>query len=160
MPNNNKLAADTGSAKTLIIDFRKLLSLETDSDKQVMLRRLLVEEADKLSRKQAELNSALRAPQHEARFERVEITKSPHKSDDRGLLGVMEVVQALLENFHRRLLNEYPDSVKLQETIVGVCATLDEARQRAQQFADANPEAVVTVVDAEQGRSEFSLERE
>ncbi len=135
--NKNKLAAETGSAKTLIIDFRKLLSLETDFETQVALRRVLVEEADKLSRKQAELNSALSTRQHEARFERVEITKSTHKNDDRGLLGLMEVTQALLENCHRRLLNEYPYSVKLRETIVGVCATLVEARQRAQQFADA-----------------------
>ena len=66
----------------------------------------------------------------------------------------MALTQQLFENFHRRLLTTYPYSVKLQDRTVGVCATLDEARRRARHFANANPQAVITVVDARRNQSE------
>jgi hypothetical protein len=152
-----ELAANAGSGKTLVIDLRKLTALDPDRDKQAKLRRFLIEEEDKLASNREELeNSARRVREGKQRIERLRKIKAAHDNlDDHGLARVKALTQRLMENFHRRLHEEYPFSVKLQETIVGVCATLEEARRRAQEFARANSEAVVTIVDARHGRSEI-----
>jgi hypothetical protein len=67
----------------------------------------------------------------------------------------MEATQRLLEKFHRQLRDElYPFCIMLQNTMVGVSVSLDEAQQRAQQFADANPKLVVTIIDRLSGDSD------
>jgi hypothetical protein len=131
MSNDDEFAADAGSAKTLAIDFGKLLSLEAGFDTQVTLRRLLVEEMDKLTQRAVELeNPARRVRECKARLERIKMIKSVQKNvDDRGLQGVAELTQILLENFHRRLLDDFPDSVKLQDAIVAVCVSLRGVRR-------------------------------
>jgi hypothetical protein len=82
-----------------------------------------------------------------------EIKSASELRDYRRSLELMETIQQLFENFHHHVRTIYPYSVKLHDQIVGICATLEEARRRAQQFADANPEVFVTVVDARQARS-------
>lgn len=153
--SNPEIAADAGSAEALIVDLRKLLT-EADPDKQSRLRQILIEEEDKLSKDREQLEKSARwVRDGKKRVERLKTIMSTRKnSADRSLLSVMELTQTLFENFNRRLLNEYPYSVKLHNEVVGVCETLEDARRRAQQFADGNPEVFVTVVDARRGRTE------
>jgi hypothetical protein len=133
MADNEQFIAGVGSAKTLIIDFKKLLSLEADPSKQATLRTLLVDELDKLTKQRAALNDAEhRVREGRVRLERTKTIKTaPKRLDDHGLVGAMEMTQSLLENFHRRLLKDLPDSNKLQDAIVGAFMILREARRRA-----------------------------
>jgi hypothetical protein len=160
---NFEVAAEVVLSEAPVIDFRKLIALDTDPEKQANLRRILIEEEDKLAknRKQLEITERLvrkgkdLVRESKARSERAKGIKSANGLRDyRRSVELMETIQRLFENFHHQLRTVYPYCVKLHDEIVGVCATLDEARRRAQQFADANPEYFVTVVDARQGRSE------
>jgi hypothetical protein len=164
MSSHAKLAAEIGSARTLVIDFRQLLRLDPDPQKQACLRSILIEELDKLANNGERLETAsglTRKGKGLIAKGRAHLEGQNHSNavssnrDYHRSLELMETIQQLFENFHRRLQTIYPYSVTLRDEVVGVCATLDEARQRAQRFADANPEAVVTVADAEQGRSEL-----
>jgi hypothetical protein len=47
----------------------------------------------------------------------------------------------------------YPFCIMMQTTMVGVSASLDEAKRRAQQFEKANPGRVVTIIDRSNGDS-------
>jgi flagellar biosynthesis GTPase FlhF len=153
-------AADTTSANTLVVDFRKLLSLDADPEKQATLRKLLVEEENKLARSREQVENSERLAskcaeqirQGKARLERLSGTRSTlDTSKFQRSVNLMETMQELFDNFQRRLLNKYPYTVELQDTTVGVCSTLEEARRRAQQFADANPGRVVTIIDRSNG---------
>jgi hypothetical protein len=153
-PDKSEMAGDATLAKTLIFDLRKLTSLDSDPDKQAILRKLLVEEADKLASNREQLENHTRlaakagAQIRESRehLERLDGFKSPGDTRDcQRSVDVMEIIQQLVENFRRQLLTMYPYSVTLRNEIVSVCGTLDEARRRAQQFANINPGAVVTV---------------
>jgi hypothetical protein len=157
-------AADVASAKILVVNFRRLLSLDTDSEKQATLRKLLVEEEDKLAKNREQLEKAARLTRKGAdqvregreRLEQLNAIKSKHDikrdtPDYRRSVDLMETIQQLFENFHRRLLNIYPYSVQLRDEIVGVCSTRDEASRRARQFARANPGRVVTIFDRSNG---------
>jgi hypothetical protein len=147
------ILADVG-AKARIIDLRELITLDADPERQASLRRLLVEEENKLASNREQLeNAAQRVSEGKKRLERIKRTGAESGNPD-GAAALMELTQQLFENFHRRLLTKYPYSVKLQNKTVGVCATLEEARRRARNFANANPQAVITVVDARQDRSE------
>jgi hypothetical protein len=164
MTQSAKIAVDIGAPKTLIIDLRELFRLDSDPEKQEVLRRLLIEELDKLARKreqQEELESLILRGREQVRnggdrYEQQEQSNpASDNRDDRRTLELMETIKQLLENFQTRVLSMYPYAVKLRNTVVGVCATLDEAERLAKQSASANPdEAVVTVFDARQDRSE------
>lgn len=138
------------NSKTRIIDLRELVALDGDPGRQASLRKLLIEEEDKLAINRERLEGSARVvADGKARIERLKGIKSSNTNlNDHGLQQVMELTQRLFENFHRRLLTEYPYQINIQDRTVGVCATLDEARRRAEQFADANPGAIVTIVDA------------
>jgi hypothetical protein len=57
-----------------------------------------------------------------------------------------------MEDYQRLLRDElFPYCIMLQSTMVGNCDSLDEAKQRAQQFANVNPERLVTIVDRSSG---------
>lgn len=156
-------SAKTMSAKTLAIDLRKLIDLDSDPQKQAILRKLLVEEADKLASNREWLEKraapAAEAGQqmHEgkASIEGLNGINSPGDTCDCArAMDLKGIMQQLFENFYGRLMTVFPYSVKLRDEIVGVCGTLDEARRRAQQFAEVNPEAVVTITTGPQGRGE------
>jgi hypothetical protein len=161
-------AFEAGSAKALVIDFRNLIQFDSDLEKQATLHRLLIEEIDKLAknREQHEESECLiekgreRIGNGRDRVER-QNKISPAGRDNRDehrTLELMESMRQLFVNFHNRLQRVYPYAVELQGRVVGVCATLDEAKRRAEQFANANPQAVISVVDAAQLSSEsFSL---
>jgi hypothetical protein len=160
---NFGIAAEAVLPEALVIDFRKLIALDRDPEKQAALRRILIEEEDKLARNRKQLENIERLARRgrellresKATRERAKETRSASELRDyRRSLELMETIQQLFENFHHHLRTIYPYSVKLHDKIVGICATLEEARRRAQRFADANPEVFVTVVDARQGRSE------
>ena len=149
--------------ETRIVDLRELVTLDTDPDRQASLRRILVEEVDKLAKNRERLENcdrlAASAGTPDTRGRRRPPTRlngpgsSRHTRKYQRTLDLMEAIQQLFENFHRRLLTKYPYSVKLRDKTVAVCATFAEARRRAQRFAVANPEAVVTVIDASKGRT-------
>jgi hypothetical protein len=150
------ILADVGG-KARIIDLRELITLDADPQRQSSLRKLLVEEENKLASNREQLENAARLVR-DGKDQLERVSKSglaENNSHDRAAVEVMALIQQLYENFHRSLLTKYPYSVKLQDRTVGVCATLDEARQRARHFANANPQAVNTVVDAQQDRSEI-----
>jgi hypothetical protein len=142
--------------KTQVIDLRDLVTLDVDPERQASLRKLLVEEEDRLARDRERLEKTARLVREgKERLERLDRINATHRPPGGpGLAGVMALTQQLFENFHRRLLKEYPYAVKLQGQTVGVCVTLEEARLRAQHFADANPQAIVTVVDGKRDRTE------
>jgi hypothetical protein len=117
----------------------------------------LIEEADKLAKNREQFKKSERSiekgreqirsgRERERRLN--EIAPPRDNRDDDRTLELMESVQQLFVNFHNRMLSVYPYVVKLQGGIVGVCATLDEAKRRAEQFAKANPPAVISAVDA------------
>ena len=151
MSNDDEPAADPGAARTLIIDLARLLSLETDSHRQLGIRRLLVEEIDRITRKVSLENSAPRVREARARLETVKTLRSTHQnSEGRGAQpDAMRLSRRLFENFHRRLLQDFPDSIKLHDAVRAVCVSLRQDRRRVPQFVRGNPE-----VDATQRRIE------
>jgi hypothetical protein len=158
-----ELAAEAALGEAPAIDFRKLIALDHDPKKQDALRRILIAEEDKLARKRKQLEDIERLSRKgrelvrtsKARHEAANGTRSADGLRDyRVSVELMETIQQLFESFHHHVRTIYPYSVKLHDEIVGICATLEEARRRAQEFADANPDVFVTVVDARQGQSE------
>jgi hypothetical protein len=151
MSNDDKPAADPGAARTLIIDLAKLLSLETDSHRQLGIRKLLVEEIDRIARQVSLENSAARVREARMRLERVKTLGSAHQNPEgRGALpDAMELSRSLFENFHRRLLKEFPHSIKLHAAVRAVCVSLRQDRRRVPRFVRGNHE-----VDATQSRIE------
>ena len=155
--------AEAAGDGMLVIDFGKLIRLDSDPTKQAFLRRMLIEEEDKLAanREQLEKRIRLAAKAREqigdgrVRLGRLNGIKSPGNAlDYRRSVELMETMQQLFENFQSRLRSIYPYSVKIQDEVVGVCTTLEEARRRAEQFAEANSDVVITVLDERHGRSE------
>jgi hypothetical protein len=150
-------SSEVGSTKALVVDFRKLIQLDPDPEKQATLRGLLIEEADKLAKNREQLKKSERSigkGREQIRRGRERVERRPNEiapqrdnRDDDRTLELMESVQQLVVNFHTGMLSVYPYVVKLQDRIVGVCATLDEAGRRAEQFAKANPPAVISAVD-------------
>ncbi len=138
---------------------------ELAADQQKTLQKLLVEEENLLARNREQLELAdRRVLDGKERIRKLKQSMTEWKADDRArnvhlsLVATMETTQQLLEEFHRRLRDElYPYCIMLQNAMVGVCISLDEARQRAQAFADANPKRVVTVIDRANGESHVVL---
>jgi hypothetical protein len=159
MSRLDQIVADGGSAESLIIDFRAVLNLDPDPDKQAILRRLLIEEVDRLAENREQLERQARLVRKGEELVRqgrkhLERQNGTESRDFQRSVELMDTIQRLFENFHQRVLDRFPYSVKLQDRIVGVCVTLEEARSRAQQFADANPQAHVALVDTKQARTE------
>ncbi len=157
--SKSDLTSDPASAKTLVVDFRKLSALEADPDRQAVLRGLLIEEEDQLAKNREWLQNSERLIRQGrkrigAAKERLERLDGPNSGGDNRALELMETIQQLYENFCSRVLNEFPYIIKLHDDTVGVCRSIEEARERAQQFADANPEFFVTLVDTPHGRNE------
>ena len=124
---DDRSTADEGSTTTLVIDFNRLLSLEVNPQQQAKIRKALAEEADLLAKERQLENRLPHVRQGNARSGRVKTTKSKRSGDDR-LAILMEVTIALLQNFHHRLLKEFPQSIKLQDAVVGVCISIREAK--------------------------------
>jgi hypothetical protein len=135
---------------------------ELATDQQKTLQKLLVEEEDLLARSREQLELAdRRVHDGKERIRKLKQTGAKLNADERArdanlsLVATMEATQRLLEKFHRQLRDElYPFCIMLQNTMVGVSVSLDEAQQRAQQFADANPKLVVTIIDRLSGDSD------
>ncbi len=134
---------------------------ELPTDQQRTLQSLLVEEENLLARDREQLELAeRRVHDGKQRIRKLKQTVAQSNADQRlrdsnsSLVAVMERTQQLLEDFHRMLRNElYPFCIMLQTSMVGMSVSFDEARQRAQQFADANPGLVVTIIDRTTGDS-------
>jgi hypothetical protein len=133
MSDTHTSPIDSGSGQTLIIDLRELLSLELDPGNRLAIRRLLVEEMERLANQRIALADAERCVREgRARIERAKTTKRAYKNlNEHGLVNAMEVTQSLLENFHNRLLKDFPESNELHNAIVAVCVSIQKARQRA-----------------------------
>ena len=131
------------------------------TEKRTTLQALLVQEQDKLTRNREHLELSDRRV-HEGK-ERVRTLRvivatrtsdDPNRQRDETLLATMETTQSLLEQYNRRLHDEiFPYCIMLHTTMVGTCAAFDEAKQRAQQLANANAKHVVTIVDRSNGDS-------
>ena len=131
------------------------------SDQRTTLQKLLVEEENLLGRNREQLELAdRRVHEGKQRIRKLKQTVANWHADERArepnlsLVTAMEKTQELLEDFHRTLRNElYPYCIMLQTSVVGVSVNFEEARRRAQQFADANPQGVVTIIDRSNGDS-------
>jgi hypothetical protein len=134
---------------------------EIERETHKTLQKLLVAEQDKLARNREQLELADRwVCDGKARIRELRRSLASSNCADwqhsrrLALIATMEETQALLEDFRRKLRDElYPFCIMLQHTMVGVTAALDEARLRAQAFAKANPELVVTIIDRANGGS-------
>jgi hypothetical protein len=138
-----------------------LLGSDFEPARQKTLQRLLVEEEDQLSRSREQLELAERRL-HDGKVRVARVRKiakdmradEPPRERALSLLATMETTLELLEQFNRMLRNDlYPYCIMLQTTLVGVCTTLDQAEQRARQFANANPGLSVLIIDRSNGDS-------
>jgi hypothetical protein len=122
-------------------------------------KELLVQEENLLARNREQLELAdRRVHEGKERIRKLKRTVAKRNADERArdagvtLVATMETTQGLLEAFHRCLRDElYPFCIMLQTTVVGVSVSLEEARRRAQQFADTNPGLVVEIIDRSNG---------
>ena len=131
------------------------------SEKRTTLQGLLVDELDNLGRDREQLElSERRVREGKERIARLRSMVSTlsfgdqRQQRDLSVLSTMEAIQNLLEDYHCQLRDEiFPYCIMLQSTMVGGCVSLDEARQRAQQFANINPKRVVMIIDRSNGDS-------
>ncbi len=99
---------DDAGGETRIIDIRELYNLDEDPEKQAELRKLLIEEEDRLAKNRERLeHSARLVCEGQERIARLKSIKSTHNCFSEQL-RVMETIQQLYDNFHQRLLTEYP----------------------------------------------------
>jgi hypothetical protein len=131
-----------------------------EPETQRTLQQLLVEEQNKLGRNREQLELAERRV-HEGRERIRKLSKAVAHSgfgDDAQhrlrAIATMKEIQRLFESYHRQLRDELlPFCVLLRQMPVTACRTFDEAQRQAQQFANANRDLVVLIVDRSNGDS-------
>jgi hypothetical protein len=137
-----------------------LQDAQLEPETQRTLQKLLVEEQNKLGRNREQLELAERRV-HEGRERIRKLNRAVAYSgfgDDAQhrlrMIATMKEIQSLFESYHREFRDElFPFCVLLRHMPVTTCRTFDEARRHAQQFANANRDLEVLIIDRSNGDS-------
>lgn len=150
-------------AKNVNIDhlMEKLQNPRVEPEALMLLQKLLVEQQNKLGRNREQLELAEeRVQAGSERISKLKFALATWNADKRprnrdlSVVATMERTQRLLEDFRNKLRDElFPYCVMVQNNVMGIVSNIDEARRHAQEFANCNPDLVVTLIDRSNGDS-------